>query len=101
MQNKSTLSQRVTAQAELRPLFAAVSGSAGLTCMFGSFAFLQFIVLGLANHAGEGYLSTGQRDLVYYALQVFVILGFLLHAFFARLCVKNQIVSGIRNGVAY
>ena len=53
-----------------------------LICMFGAFVFLQFTVLGLANHAGEGYLTTGQRDLVYYALQVFVILGYLLHALF-------------------
>lgn len=46
-----------------------------LSGLFGSFVFLQFTVLGLANHAGEGYLTHGQRDLVYYALQVFVISG--------------------------
>ncbi len=73
------------------------------TVLFGSFAFLQFIVLGLANHAGEGFLSTGQRDHVYYGLQVFVILGFLLHAFYAHLSEKNPKVSiyGIRKGFAY
>lgn len=47
-------------------------------CLFGAFVFLQFTVLGLANHAGEGYLSAEQRDLVYYALQVFVIGGYVL-----------------------
>lgn len=26
-------------------------------CLFGAFVFLQFTVLGLANHGGEGYLS--------------------------------------------
>lgn len=61
------------------------SKSLSLTCLFGAFVFLQFTVLGLANHAGEGYLTTGQRDLVYYALQVFVILGFLLYGLFCRL----------------
>ena len=55
-----------------------------LTCLFGAFVFLQFTVLGLANHAGEGYLSTAQRDLVYYALQIFVILGFVLYSLFER-----------------
>ena len=68
-----------------------------LTCLFGTFVFLQFTVLGLANHAGEGYLSTEQRNLVYYALQVFVICGFLLHGLFARLHVGKR----VRNVVAY
>ena len=68
-----------------------------LTCLFGAFVFLQFTVLGLANHAGEGYLSTEQRNLVYYALQVFVIGGFLLHGLFARLHAGKR----VRNVVAY
>ena len=58
--------------------------------MFGAFVFLQFTVLGLANHAGEGYLATAQRDLVYYALQVFVILGYLLHSLFFRYCAGKR-----------
>lgn len=29
--------------------------SLDLTCLFGSFVFLQFIVLSLGNHAGEGF----------------------------------------------
>ena len=66
-----------------------------LTCLFGAFVFLQFTVLGLANHAGEGYLTTAQRDLVYYALQVFVILGYLLHSVFFRLAAGRG-----RNAVA-
>ena len=55
--------------------------------------FLQFTVLGLANHAGEGYLTTGQRDFVYYALQVFVILGYLLHSLYFRFCAGKRIQS--------
>jgi len=71
--------------------------SIALTGLFGSFVFLQFTVLGLANHAGEGYLTHGQRDLVYYALQVFVILGYLLHVLYSRFCVEKH----IRNAVGY
>ena len=67
-----------------------------LTCLFGAFVFLQFTVLALANHAGEGYLDTAQRELVYYALQVFVILGYLLHALAFRACRGR-----IRGAVAY
>lgn len=48
---------------------------------------MQFTVLGLANHAGEGYLTIERRDFVYYALQVFVILGYLLHGLFFHRCV--------------
>lgn len=65
-------------------LTARISRSLRLTCFFGAFVFLQFTVLGLANHAGEGYLTPVQRDRVYYALQAFVILGYLLHALAVR-----------------
>lgn len=68
-----------------------------LSGLFGSFVFLQFTVLGLANHAGEGYLTHGQRDLVYYALQVFVISGYLLHALYFRFCTDKH----IRNAAGY
>ena len=71
-----------------------------LTCLFGVFVFLQFTLLGLANHAGEGYLTTEQRDLVYYALQVFVILGFLLYGLLFRLCVTKRI-RGVVIGSAF
>ncbi|MBQ9043136.1 MAG: helix-turn-helix transcriptional regulator [Eggerthellaceae bacterium] len=69
-----------------------------LTCLFGAFVFLQFTVLGLANHAGEGYLATEQRNLVYYALQVFVIGGFLLYALFYRFCTGKRIRSAAAYG---
>jgi len=68
-----------------------------LTCLFGAFVFLQFTVLGLANHAGEGYLTTGQRDRVYYTLQVFVILGYLLYSLFFRFCTGKR----SRNVISY
>ena len=69
--------------------------SLSLACLFGVFVFLQFTVLGLANHAGEGYLTSEQRDLVYYALQVFVILGFLLYSLLFRLCVGKRVRGAV------
>lgn len=70
------------AKHENKSIFGVIPQSIKLTCLFGSFVFLQFTVLALANHAGEGYLTPVQRDRVYYALQVFVILGYLLHSLF-------------------
>ncbi len=101
MQNKSALSQHVPSHTDKRSLSGIISRSVRLTCLFGSFAFLQFVVLGLANHAGEGCLATGQREFVYYALQVFVILGFLLHAVYVRHYTANPKGSGIRKLIAY
>lgn len=51
-----------------------------LTGLFAAFMFLQLTVSGLGNRAGEGCLSTERREFVYYALQVFVILGFFAYA---------------------
>lgn len=65
----------------------------------GAFVFLQFTVLSLANHAGEGYLSTGQREQVYYALQVFVILGYLLYGLFFRFCAGKRCQNAAAYGV--
>lgn len=70
-----------------------------LTCVFGTFVFLQFTVLGLANHAGEGYLPTEQRELVYYALQVFVILGYVLNSLLFRFCRNMRIQKAIMYAV--
>jgi len=74
-----------------RSCSGAVSGSLALTTLFGSYVFLQFTVLGLCNHAGEGFLPTEQREMVYYTLQVFVILGYLAHSLlFCRLHEKYR-----------
>ncbi len=56
-----------------------------LTGLFAAFVFLQLSILGLANHAGEGYLPSDRRELVYYGLQVFVLLGYLVYAGLRRL----------------
>ena len=50
------------------------------TILFASFMFLQYCLLGLANHAGEGYLPADRREMVYYSVQVLVIAGFLCFA---------------------
>ena len=97
IQNRAAITPHITTKADVRSISGTISGNIRLTCMFASFVFLQFTVLGLANHAGEGFLTTGQRELVYYALQVFVILGFLLHAAAARI----QKGAGIRKGITY
>ncbi len=47
--------------------------------------FLQLTVLGLGNHAGEGFLELREREMVYYVLQIFAILGFLSHALLREL----------------
>ena len=101
IQNRPAMTTSLTDHVDLCASARTVSGNVRLTCLFASFVFLQFTVLGLANHAGEGFLTTGQRELVYYVLQVFVILGFLLHAFFARFCMNGQNRSGMRKGIAY
>jgi len=44
----------------------------GLTLFFAAFLFLWTTVLILGNHAGEGWLSSDQMEMVYYALQVFM-----------------------------
>ena len=56
----------------------------GLAGLFGSFMLLQLCVLWLGNRAGEGWLSVERQELVYYAIQVFAILGFVGWGFLPR-----------------
>ncbi len=56
--------------------------AAKLTALFASFVFLQFVVLRFGNQAGRGYLAESRQETVYGFLQVFVIIGFFVHAFF-------------------
>ena len=85
-------------QAAMANLSDNANRRASLACLFGAFVFLQFTVLGLANHAGEGLLAAEQRDLVYYALQVFVIGGFLLYVLLHRLCAGKRIRRAVLYG---
>ena len=70
-----------------------------LTGLFAAFMFLQLTVLGLGNHAGEGFLSPERRELVYYALQAFVILGFLTYAATDRLICRAHVHKRITAAV--
>ena len=63
----------------MKAIYNRIPGSLWL---FFSFMFLQLTLLGLGNHAGEGYLSTMRREKVYFMIQLFVIGGYL--AFFAE-----------------
>lgn len=90
---------RIAYGSRLQKLLGTMSPTADLACLFGSFAFLQFTALGLANHAGEGYLSTPLREQVYYALQVFVILGYLLYGLFCRIREGKRVRKTIACGV--
>ncbi|MBP5230208.1 MAG: hypothetical protein ILO68_00615, partial [Clostridia bacterium] len=47
------------------------------TALFSSFLFLQFVILRMGNQAGRGFLSDAAQEYVYYAIQVFAVLGFL------------------------
>ena len=66
-----------------------------LTGLFAAFMFLQFTVLWLGNHAGEGLLSAERRELVYYGLQVFVILGYLAYV------LHDRFFKSLRKGTMY
>ena len=56
-----------------------------LTLFYAAFLFLWMTVLAPASRAGEGRLSIGQLERVYYVQQVFLILGFLTYAALRRL----------------
>ena len=67
--------------------------------LFALFMFVQLTVLSCGNHAGEGFLSTTQRESVYYALQLFVIGGYLAHALIFR-ALPNARSRRLPSGVA-
>lgn len=52
--------------------------------LFSSFMFIQLVFLRLGNQAGSGFLSKELSEKVYYAIQIFVILGFFLFALLRR-----------------
>ncbi|MBE6997552.1 MAG: hypothetical protein E7427_05215 [Ruminococcaceae bacterium] len=49
--------------------------------LYAAYVFLMLSVLRIASHAGDGFLSVQQQEMVYYVLQIFVILGFFAYAF--------------------
>ena len=59
--------------------------TAVITGLFASFIFLQYVLLRIGNQAGRGFLTTERQEKVYYCIQVFAVLGFLVYAGIHRL----------------
>lgn len=69
-----------------------------LTGLFAAYVFLMLSVLRIASHAGDGFLSVQQQEMVYYVLQIFVILGFFAYAF-VRGRHRIRMERGLRIGI--
>lgn len=67
-----------------------------LCAVFGSFMFLQYVILRFCNQAGRGLLSDSWQEFIYYAVQIFVILGFLAHAGARRLLAAANCLRVLR-----
>lgn len=65
------------------------------TLLFTCFMFLQYVILRLGNQAGRGYLLEARQELVYYALQLFAILGFLAHALLRRMALYRLTLRAV------
>ena len=66
--------------------------------LYAAYVFLMLSVLRIASHAGDGFLSVQQQEMVYYVLQIFVILGFFAYAFVRerhRICMERGLRIGI------
>ena len=69
-----------------------------LTGLYAAYVFLMLSVLRIASHAGDGFLSVQQQEMVYYVLQIFVILGFFAYAF-VRERHRIHMERGLRIGI--
>jgi len=65
-----------------------------LTGLSAAFVFLQLCVLCMGNRTGEAVLPPERLELVYYAEQVAVLLGFALHAALRRRPVRRGLMPG-------
>ena len=59
-----------------------------LTLIFTSFMLIQLAALRLGNQAGRGFIMPEHQELVYYGMQLPVILGFVLRSFINHRAVK-------------
>ena len=66
--------------------------------LYAAYVFLMLSVLRIASHAGDGFLSVQQQEMVYYVLQIFVILGFFAYAF-VRERHRIHMERGLRIGI--
>ena len=69
-----------------------------LTGLYAAYVFLMLSVLRIASHAGDGFLSVRQQEMVYYVLQIFVILGFFAYALVRRRR-RIRMERGLRIGI--
>ena len=49
-----------------------------LILIFAAFMLIQLVILRLGNKAGRGFIMPEHQELVYYGMQLPVILGFVL-----------------------
>ena len=59
-----------------------------LILIFASFMLIQLVILRLGNQAGRGFIMPEHQELVYYGMQLPVILGFVLRTFINNRAVK-------------
>ncbi len=69
-------------------LFLQRKRAASLTLIFASFMLIQLVILRLGNQAGRGFIMPEHQELVYYGMQLPVILGFVLRSFINNRAVK-------------
>ena len=67
-----------------------------LILIFASFMLIQLVILRLGNQAGRGFILPEHQELVYYGIQLPVILGFVLRSF-----VDNRAVKLLSLGVCF
>ena len=77
-------------------LFFQRKKAASLTLIFASFMLIQLVILRLGNQAGRGFIMPEHQELVYYGIQIPVILGFVLRSF-----VDNRAVKLFSLGVCF
>ena len=59
-----------------------------LILIFAAFMLIQLVILRLGNKAGRGFIMPEHQELVYYGMQLPVILGFVLRSFVNHRAVK-------------
>lgn len=69
-------------------LFLQRKRAVSLTLIFASFMLIQLVILRLGNQAGRGFILPEHQELVYYGIQIPVIIGFVLRSVINNRAVK-------------
>lgn len=69
-------------------LFLQRKRAVSLTLIFESFMLIQLVILRLGNQAGRGFILPEHQELVYYGIQIPVIIGFVLRSVINNRAVK-------------